>query len=125
LTIAIVETIIAFAVIILLQVVNIVQVEGHKEAGHARDQIEALLALCSTILSEAKIKSVNLDEKITSLSSSIRFSERLRKDSELYARVKSMLEQILSMLCDGSNLSEMKAELSRIIREAEILSETK
>jgi hypothetical protein len=112
-------TAVAAASLALLQLVPAAHNVGHAEAARARASVDDLVALCGAVGAQCEIE--GWKREMTSVAEQIRFSEGLRVNPELAARVADEI-RLMDRLSVGALDEHARHEGDRVLRSIKALA---
>lgn len=116
-TMALSETGLCFAVIVVLRLVDIAHKHSHFKAEQARSHIDLMLDTCDRIFTFNQIHKWNLAGLVLQLAEGIRFSEGLRRNSQFATELLDLLSELESLIRTGGNeeAEQQAVQLANII----------
>lgn len=120
-TIAVAETLLWLAFVIILRVVDIAHHSAHSEAATSRTNIDAMLVTCDRIRAATDANGWPINQALRTLAEQIRFSEGLRRNESLATEVNARLAEVEAIAMTGDDDASRKT-LERIVREISIMT---
>ena len=109
-TIALTETGLCLALIVILRMVDIAHRHSHLDASQARNNIELMLHTCDRIFALNHIHKWKLADLLHQVAERIRFSEGLRRNRQLCAELLALLNELeLLITASGNDDAEQRA----------------
>lgn len=101
-TIAVGETGLGLASLVLLQLVGISR-SSDRPAEAARERVLALIARCGRLRTLAQLQGWDVSSQLSELTERIRLSESLRRDEELFQDISAHLDRLEALAKAGGN----------------------
>jgi hypothetical protein len=120
-TVAIAESGLWLALLVTLQVVDIVHHASHREAEIMRDTVEQLLLTCDRIRALSDAQGWQLSQSLRELAERTRFSEGLRRNTSLVEEVSRRLDELETLVTGGGDDAAQKAA-ERLVKEVSIMA---
>lgn len=120
-TIAVAETLLWLALVVVLRVVYIVHHTAHSEAATSRANIDAMLVTCDRIRAATDANGWPSSQSLRTLAEQIRFSEGLRRNENLATEVNARLAEAETIAMAGGDDASKKT-IERIVREISVMA---
>lgn len=123
-TIAVAETLLWIALVVILRVVDIAHHAAHSEAAASRANIDVMLVTCDRIRAASDSNGWPTSQSLRMLTDRIRFSEGLRRNDSLATEMNARLDEAEAIAMAGGDDSAQKT-LERIVKEISIMTTRK
>lgn len=120
-TVAIAETGLWLALLVILQVVDIAHHASHREAEVMRSGVDQMLVTCDRLRALSEAHGWRLAQPLRELAERIRFSEGLRRNGSLVEEVSGRLDELEALAGAGGDDSAQKAA-ERLVKEISIMA---
>ena len=119
--VAIAETGLWLALMVILQVVDIAHHASHREAEVMRGDIDLMLVTCDRLWGLSEAHGWRLAQPLREMAERIRFSEGLRRNGSLVEEVSSRLGELETLAKAGGDDAAQKAA-ERLVKEIAIIA---
>ena len=120
-TIAVAETGLWLALLVVLRVVDIAHHAAHGEASMARTGVDEMLVTCDRVRAASESHGWRLGQAIRDLADRIRFSEGLRRNGSLAAELTGRLDELEEIATAGGDENAQKTA-ERMVKEISIMA---
>lgn len=120
-TIAVAETLLWLAFVIILRVVDIAHHVAHSEAATSRANIDVMLVTCDRIRAASDANGWSISKSLCVLAEKIRFSEEFRRNYGLATEINVRLSEAEAIaMADGDDAAQKALE--RIMKEILVMT---
>lgn len=120
-TVAIAETGLWLALLVILRLVDIAHHASHRQAELMRGGVDTMLLTCDRVRALSETHGWRLAQSLRELAERIRFSEGLRRNGSLVQEVSGRLDQLETLVSAGGDDSAQKAA-ERLVKEISIMA---